>query len=153
MHTHTQLGPLAIRDYYQLTFTIISIIIPHSVASIQRKNNPFDTHIQDYFPASPTTRFTFRIKSSTPALAAIPYATNLHRSNSIMPSLFSRGGSKKDKRQKPQPLPPQSTTLPSRNSEVSGSLASPRPDSTTFRKVNGYRQEIGEFGTTPIKPQ
>lgn len=44
MHTHTQLGPLAIRDYYQLTFTIISIIIPHSVASIQRKPIPWHAH-------------------------------------------------------------------------------------------------------------
>jgi hypothetical protein len=69
-----------------------------------------------------------------------------------MPSLFSRG-SKKDKRQKPQPLLPQSATLPSRNSGTGGSLASPRPDSATFRKVNGYRQEVGEFGTTPSKSQ
>ena len=68
-----------------------------------------------------------------------------------MPSIFSRGRSKRDRR--PKPLVAQSATLPSRNSGTGGSLASPRPDSATFRKVNGYRQEIGEFGTTPSKAQ
>jgi hypothetical protein len=66
-----------------------------------------------------------------------------------MPSIFSRsGGSKKDKGKRPLALQPQSATLPLRRSG-DGSVASPRPDSAGFRKVNGYRQEIGEFGTTP----
>lgn len=66
------------------------------------------------------------------------------RRHPAMPSIFS---SRKDRRALKAGPGAQSLPLTRTTSGANRSIASSRPKSGGFRKVNGYRQEVGEFGT------
>lgn len=91
MHPHTQLGPFTIRSTTLTTITILNLSFllilykPYQIQLLRyTKTSPFDTHIQVYLPASPSTRFSLLYQIiKFRYWPRYPYATLLHQLHSI----------------------------------------------------------------------